>query len=140
MSTSSITSPSSGASTSLTTTNDAFEKVDLNDFIKLLVAELQNQDPLNPMDNSELLQQVSQIKAIESNQRLSDTLSYMQLQQNVATGGSLLQKTVSGLSDDGKRITGVVESVTIDNDGMKVNLGNQTISLKNITSIEPTNT
>ena len=34
---------------------DAFSEVNLQDFIALLVAELQNQDPLNPMDNSEIL-------------------------------------------------------------------------------------
>jgi flagellar basal-body rod modification protein FlgD len=138
MSTSPInsTGSSSGAS-STTKTSDAFDKVDLNDFLKLMVTELQNQDPLNPMDNSQILQQVSQIKAIESNQRLSDTLVSLQLQQGLVTGGSLLQKTVTGLTDDGDTITGLVDSISIDNQGVKVNVGEQTISLKNIAEIQP---
>jgi flagellar basal-body rod modification protein FlgD len=138
MSTSSInsTSSTSGAS-SATKTSDAFEKVDLNDFLKLMVTELQNQDPLNPMDNSQILQQISQIKAIESNQRLSDTLVSLQLQQGLATGGSLLQKTVTGLTDDGKTITGLVDSISIDSQGVKVHVGEQSISLKNIAEIQP---
>jgi flagellar basal-body rod modification protein FlgD len=115
--------------------SDAFEKVDLNDFLKIFVAEMQNQDPLSPMDNSEILQQVSQIKAIESNQRLSDTLSSMQLQQGLTTAGTLLQKTITGLTDDGERITGIVDKVTVDNKEIKVNIGDKVLSLKNIAEV-----
>ena len=50
-----------------TSGTDAFQEVDLDVFIKLLIAELQNQDPMNPLDNHEILQQVSQIREIESN-------------------------------------------------------------------------
>jgi flagellar basal-body rod modification protein FlgD len=136
MSTSPITSNNS-ASSSTATTSDAFDKVDLNDFLKLMVTELQNQDPLNPMDNSQILQQVSQIKAIESNERLSDTLASLQLQQELVTGSSLLQKTVKGLTDDGEMITGLVDRVSIDDKGVKVHIGDQTISMNNISEFQP---
>ena len=59
------------------------------------MAELQNQDPMEPMKNSELLQQVSQIRAIQSNDRLTDTLESVSLGQNLATAGNLLDRARS---------------------------------------------
>ncbi|HEY4760504.1 MAG TPA: flagellar hook capping FlgD N-terminal domain-containing protein [Thermoguttaceae bacterium] len=122
-----------------TATGDAFNSIDLNDFVKLLVAELQNQDPLEPMKNSEILQQVSQIKAIESNQRLSDTLSALQLQQNMVAASSLLERTIVGLTDKGERISGQVDRVTIEDDTVKVHVGLKAIKLENVAEIVPGN-
>ena len=48
------TPPPSGKATDLKT-------VDTNQFLTLMITELQNQDPLNPMDNTQMLQQISQI-------------------------------------------------------------------------------
>jgi len=50
---------------------DAYSSLDMSDFIELMVAELTNQDPLNPMDNSEMMAQLTQMSAIESNQQLT---------------------------------------------------------------------
>lgn len=118
-------------------TSNSFNKVDLNAFLKMLVAELQNQDPLSPMDNSQILQQVSQIKSIESNQRLSDTLGAMQQPQDIVAASALLQKTITGLTDQGDKITGKVDRVTIDDKGVKVCIGENSISLKNVAEINP---
>jgi flagellar basal-body rod modification protein FlgD len=109
----------------------------MNDFLKLLVTELQNQDPLSPMDDTQILQQVSQIKAIESNQRLSDTLTSMQTQQNLVAASTMLQKTITGLTDSGQTVTGQVDKVTVDSSGVKVCVGTNTISLTNISEVDP---
>jgi flagellar basal-body rod modification protein FlgD len=124
-----------GQQSQQTNSSDALGKVDMNDFLKLLVTQLQNQDPLNPMDDAQILQQVSQIKAIESNQRLSDTLTSMQLQQGLSTASALLQKNITGITGDGTQVTGTVDRVTMDNDGVNVCIGDKTISLKNISGV-----
>jgi len=115
--------------------NDAFARVDLNDFIKLLVTELQHQDPLNPMDNQEILQQISQIREIESNQRLTDTLESVLLGQNVVTAGNLIGQTVVGLSEEGDRITGQVDRVSIEKGLARLHVGEHAVALKNVAEI-----
>ena len=138
MSTGSVSSTSSSSSSSSSTTYaDPLQDVSMNDFLKLLVTELQNQDPTSPMDNTQILQQVSQIKAIESNQRLSDTLTSMQTQQNLVAASALLQKTVTGLDDKGSKISGTVDKVTVDSSGVKVCVGTSTLSLSNISEVDP---
>ena len=137
MSTGSVSSASSTTSTQGSTYADPLSNVSMSDFLKLLVTELQNQDPTSPMDNSQILQQVSQIKAIESNQRLSDTLTSMQTQQDLVAASTLLQKTITGLADSGSKITGQVDKVTVDTSGVKVCVGTDTISLTNISEVDP---
>ena len=44
--------------------------IDLNEFLNLMLTELQNQDPLNPTDNAALLQQVGELRSISSNDQL----------------------------------------------------------------------
>ena len=136
MSTGSVSSASSSSGQTATYA-DPLNNVSMSDFLKLLVTELQNQDPLSPMDDTQILQQVSQIKAIESNQRLSDTLTSMQTQQNLVAASTMLQKTVTGLDDSGQTVTGQVDKVTLDSSGVKVCVGSNTISLTNVTEVDP---
>ena len=42
--------------------SDAYSDIDIDEFLALMIAELQNQDPLDPMDNSEMVQQIGQIR------------------------------------------------------------------------------
>ena len=62
--------------------------------MKLLVAQLQNQDPLNPMDNSQMTSQLAQINTVNGIQQLNTTMSSM-LTQNAATqASSMIGRTV----------------------------------------------
>jgi flagellar basal-body rod modification protein FlgD len=119
------------------TTSDAFQSMNLDSFIQLLVAELQNQDPMQPMSNTEILQQMSQVQSIQSTGKLTSTLQSVLLGQNVATGSSLLGQTVTGLTDGDKpqTVTGTVEKVTIVNGVARLQIGEDTISLNNVAGI-----
>lgn len=116
---------------------DAFKNVNLQDFVKLLVTELQQQDPMEPMNSSEILQQVSQIREIESTQRLTDTMDAVVLGQNLATASGLLDRRVLGLDDTGYPVTGVVEKVSIEGGAIKIYVGDKVVDLKNVAQILP---
>lgn len=116
--------------------------VNVDQFLELMIAELQNQDPLNPMDNTELVQQISQIREISATNQLSDTLSAVLLGQNMATASSLIGKHVSALSDDFENVDGVVDrvSVTVDEENdsarsLRVHIGEHSIQLNNVREI-----
>ncbi len=117
------------------TGTDALRNVDLNDFLKMMIAELQNQDPLNPMDNQELLQQIGQIREIESNLRLTSTLEAMLMQQSLASAGALIGRSIVGLDDTGQMVTGIVERVSLNQGKVRLHVGSSTVELKNVTQI-----
>ena len=117
-------------------------EVDLNQFLQLLVTELQNQDPLDPMDNSEILAQISQIREISATDQLSDTLGSVLLGQNMATASGLIGKHVNALTEELEDINGVVDRVSVvvdptdqDSRSLRVHVGEHDIRLDNIREI-----
>ena len=96
--------------------------LDLDSFLNLMIAELQNQDPLNPLENDELLAQISQIREVGATDRLTQTLDSVLLGQNIASATNLIGAEVVALTDDGQRVSGNVRRVTIDNGEPKLDL------------------
>jgi flagellar basal-body rod modification protein FlgD len=117
------------------TVHNAFADVDLDEFLKLLITELRNQDPLNPMDNSEILQQVSQIREIESNSQLTQTLEAVLLGQAMSTASSLIGQYVEALTNDGNRVAGRVERISIVDGEPVLHVDGHEVSLENVDQI-----
>jgi flagellar basal-body rod modification protein FlgD len=117
--------------------------LDINQFLQIMITELTNQDPLNPMDNTQLVQQISTIREISATSQLSDTLNAVQSGQSLTTASSLIGKTVTALSDDGQNVTGVVGSVTVsvgeekNTRSYRVHIGESEVDLKNIREVKP---
>jgi Flagellar hook capping protein - N-terminal region len=96
------------------TAADAINDIDLSTFLELMIAELQNQDPLNPLDNKDMLAQISQIREVGATDRLTETLESVLLGQNIASATNLIGADVTALSDDAETIEGLVTRVSID--------------------------
>ncbi len=122
-------------------TSSAIQDVDLDQFLELMIAELQNQDPLDPLDNSEMLQQITAIREIGSNDRLSETLAAVHTGQNLSTASSMIGKTVDAISDDGANVRGVVDRVSVEVDEdtsqrtLRVHVDGDSVRLENIRQI-----
>jgi flagellar basal-body rod modification protein FlgD len=74
------TSSSSGASSSTSSTSSTSASSLQNTFLQLLVAQLQNQDPTNPMDSSQMTSQLAQINTVSGISQLNTTLSSLSTQ------------------------------------------------------------
>lgn len=118
-----------------------FSNVDTDQFMALLIAEMQNQDPLEPMKNSDMVQQISQIRTIGATDQLSRTLSTLRESQELVTAGGLIGRTVQGLAVDGSSVDGTVDRISVESDpendsrNVKVHVGNQTMEIRNIRTI-----
>ena len=100
-----------------------------------MVAELENQDPMNPMSNTEMLQQISQMRSITSNDRLTSGIESLTVGQALSTASSLIGKTVTGVNTLDQSVTGKVEKVTIENGEAKLYVGSSIIKVGNVTAI-----
>ena len=87
-------------STVASSTSNAASALSGEDFFKLLIAELTNQDPLEPTSNQDLLNQISSIRDIELSTSLSESLTSLTEQQRFASAGSLIGQFVTA-SDSG---------------------------------------
>jgi flagellar basal-body rod modification protein FlgD len=95
--TSSIATPSvTSTASSSTGSATSSQMLGENAFLKLLIAQLQNQDPLNPADSTDFVTQLAQFSAVEQATQQSQTLSQMSTQLNSIAG----QSAVSMIGDN----------------------------------------
>lgn len=89
--------------------------VDYQTFLKLLVAQMKNQDPTQPMDATQQVTQLAQFSSVEQAVQMNTKLDQLLASSSLSQADGIIGRTVT--SADGK-ITGVVESVRIYSDGM----------------------
>ncbi len=100
---------------------NTFAELGTDDFFKLLITQLTNQDPLEPTGNEELLQQISSIRDIELSTTLTESLRLLTGQQNFASASSLIGQYVSGMpASGGEPVSGMVVGVRFEADGKAV--------------------
>lgn len=89
-----VTNNTAATSTSTSSSNGLSSTSDMSDrFLKLLVTQLQNQDPLNPADNSEITSQMAQINTVTGIDKLNTTMGGMSTnmtQLQIMQGASLV--------------------------------------------------
>jgi flagellar basal-body rod modification protein FlgD len=109
------------------------------DFINMMITQLQNQDPMEPAKNEQLLAQMSQIGQLQSATQLQQSLSGMVLQNQIGSAGNLIGKTIQGLDGDNEQVQGVVNSVRVEKDKVFLELDNgKRLAMDRVTTIAPT--
>lgn len=109
------------------------------DFINMMITQLQNQDPMEPAKNEELLAQMSQIGQLQSATAMQETMKGLMLQTQIGSAGNLIGKTIEGLDAKNEPVTGVVNSIRVEGDTVHLELDNgKTIPVGRVTKIAET--
>jgi flagellar basal-body rod modification protein FlgD len=116
---------STSKSTSTTTTTSS-TGVDYNTFLRLLIAEMKNQDPTNPMDTSQYMSQFAQLSSVEQAMQTNNKLDALLSSQSLSQADGLIGKTVSFTDATGASFSGKVASISINSDGSVATLENGT--------------
>ena len=93
MTTVTSTTPATTTSTSAGSLGSTSAAEQQDRFMKLLVAQMKNQDPLNPMDNAQMTSQIAQINTVSGIEKLNDTVASL-----LAAFGSLQAQNASQLA------------------------------------------
>jgi flagellar basal-body rod modification protein FlgD len=102
---------STGAAAAPSVTTDKTKSLGKDDFLKLLVAQMRNQDPMKPMDDSQTIAQMAQFSALEATQQLQQTIQRSSNVQALFQAGALIGKYVDSNQPDGTNIVGAVTGV-----------------------------
>ncbi len=105
--------------TNQTNTPKAVAGADYQTFLKLLVAQMKNQDPTKPMDATQQVTQLAQFSSVEQAVQMNAKLEQLLASSSLSQADGIIGRTVT--SPDGK-VSGVVESVRIYSDGMVAKL------------------
>jgi flagellar basal-body rod modification protein FlgD len=105
------------------------------DFLEMLIVELKNQDPTEPMTNDQLLTQISTIQGLQSNVELADAIKATTNAQQLATGAGFIGKQVTAAADGDGTIEGVVERAYLADGKVFVSIGGRDVPLDDVHSV-----
>lgn len=111
-------------------------------FLQLLVAQLQNQDPLDPVSDREFIAQLATFSQLQQTTNVNTNLgalnaSFAQMLalQQLTQGADLVGKTVDFARADGTTGSGRVESLNVENGNYLLKIGNDTIDLGQVRTV-----
>ena len=105
-----------------------------SDFLNLLVTQLQNQDPLDPVQNEDFVAQLAQFSTLEGIEKLTARFEDILTLQQLTEGAELVGKTVTFDQADAVG-TGIVEQLTIEDGQIQVLVDGNRVDLDAIRSI-----
>jgi flagellar basal-body rod modification protein FlgD len=82
-------------------------------FLKLLVAQMRNQDPSNPMDSSQMMAQTATFSQVEKLEELATQNAAMLVLQEASTAGAMVGRTATYTDSDGSKVTGKISAVRL---------------------------
>ena len=104
-------------------------------FMQLLLAQLRNQNPLDPVSDKDMLGQMAQINSLQELQKMNTALQGMAKINRLSEAAGLLGKTVQAKAENGEARAGVVTGLTVENDQVKLWLGREPVTLTGVTAV-----
>ena len=129
------TSPLAVPPTTSVVNNSPSAVLGKDDFLKLLVAQLQAQDPTNPTDSSQWMAQLAQFSSLEQETNISQTLDGLATTSSVTQGVDLLGRSISFTRADGSAGSGVAQSMTVAGNSVVLSVGGENVDLAQITAV-----
>jgi flagellar basal-body rod modification protein FlgD len=104
-------------------------------FLQLMVAQLRNQDPMNPMDSAEFVAQTAQFTTLEKLSQLAESSAQSYAAQMAFGASTLAGKEVTYLDADGAEATGLVSSVRFTGTGPMLSIDGTEVSINSVLGV-----
>ena len=114
----------------------ASNALDSGQFMQILLAQLTHQNPLEPMDNAEMMSQFSQLNSLQELRDIHVAVDKLSASNQVLYLASLIGKTVKVNRPDGNFLEGVVEEVITEKDNPQLRIGTEKVSVNDIIEIK----
>ena len=120
-----------------------------NDFLSLLTAELQNQDPTDPVDNKQMVLQLAQFSTLSATSALNSNMSSFISTSTISTLNGMIGKNVtysvtstdSSGTETTSDVTGTVKGINIATDGnVTLNVDGTSVNTSQLTSVNQATT
>jgi flagellar basal-body rod modification protein FlgD len=106
------------------------------DYMKLLVTQLKNQDPLSPMDNSQMTSQMAQLSQLQQLETMNTSFAKVLANEQMGYASSLIGKQIAFVNtEDGSIQAGTVEQVAKTDDGVMLKVGDYSVNLNDVTGV-----
>jgi flagellar basal-body rod modification protein FlgD len=111
--------------------------LDQQDFLRLLVTQITQQDPLNPKTDTEFIGQMAQFSSLEQARAMQADLSNLRTEQQLARAQALVGQTVEIRTAEGSVVHGPVTGFQIEKGQPKLLVGGEAYDLSEVISASP---
>lgn len=119
-----------------TTPVDSASDIQAN-YMNLLITQLRNQNPLEPMDNSQMATQLAQLSQLQQLEGMNNSFDKVLLTEQINQATSLIGKTVTFIPEGGDTsYIGTVSKVGLTDGKVTVNVGSYKVDPSTITTIQ----
>jgi flagellar basal-body rod modification protein FlgD len=133
------TAPATAATQSATAAQTPVKPADAKqqvDYMKLIVAQMRNLNPMDPNSGGNGLETMMQAESLNQLAQLNKALKDQQVLTQTGYASSLLGRAVTGQSETGQEVSGTVQSVTMDAQGPVLELsGGTRLRMLDITKV-----
>ena len=118
------------------TTTTAGNNVDSSTFMTLMLAELTHQNPLEPMNNTEMMSQFSQLNSLQELRGIHTSMDSASTSNQISYAASLIGKTVKVNQADGNYIEGVVDGAIMEKGKVQLRIGTISFPIGDVLEIK----
>ncbi|MHB9037029.1 MAG: flagellar hook capping FlgD N-terminal domain-containing protein [Armatimonadota bacterium] len=106
-------------------------------FLKLLITELQNQDPMNPMEDKDFIAQLAQFSSLERMEKMSSGFDSLTKTSSASYAYGLVGKGIDFVdpSDATNTLTGTVDGIVFEDGVPKLEVGSLSVDMADVVRI-----
>ena len=110
-------------------------QVGQDQFLKLMVAQLKSQDPLEPIKDQEFLGQLAQFSTLSGIEKLNANFGDMLSLQQMTQGANLMGRQVVYQNSDNQTAQGTVQGFAVNAGRIELQVGNDSVTLDKVTGM-----
>jgi flagellar basal-body rod modification protein FlgD len=114
------------------------EQLGKDSFLKLLITQLSQQDPTQPMEDKQFIAQMAQFSSLEQMNNISQQMTAMNQRASLSEAYAMLGKKIQSFNAETGRVTeGTVSSIRRDGDSIFLMVGNTAVSPNDVSAVYP---
>lgn len=104
-------------------------------FMGLLLAQMKNQNPMEPMNDNEMISQMAQLNSLDELKKISESLSSMSQTNQFLSAATLIDKNITYMNQDNKEVDGKVSGISMDGTDIYLKVGSESVLLTRLRSV-----
>ena len=106
-----------------------------NQFMTILLAQLKNQNPMEPMKDSEMMTQMTELNSLQELQTIKASMEQLAASTSASYSASLIGKNIKAVLSDGSAVDGLVTGTAFKNGLYLLNVGGKEVPLSAILAV-----
>ena len=103
--------------------------------MSLLLAQLTNQNPLEPMDDTQMVSQMVSMNSLEELKKISEAMTTMTKTSQFTSATTLMDKSVTYLNADNEEVSGTVSAITMGDTDVYLTVDDVPVALSSLVSV-----